>query len=142
MGFSFLARCPRIGEDAPMPGRLPQIVALTACLAAAAHHVAADPSTATPPGPLSAYAARRLDLAIGDPDAATGNRLAALLTSEQIAAAMYHGTRGQRMVAIDAAAHLEDPWPILPYLAGDEIRGAFESVLDARERVEQRGGGL
>jgi hypothetical protein len=130
---------------APMPGRLPQIAAIAACLAAVALRLAADPPVAPLPGPLSADAARRLDLAIGDPDAATGNRLAALLTAEQTAAAMYHGTRGQRMVAIDAAAHLGDPWPILPYLAAflrapDRAAAsqAAASLLDALARVAGR----
>ena len=100
-----------------MSCRLTSIAAISACLWTAASSLGAEPEPATPPGPLSADAAKRLDLAIGDPDAASGNRLAGALTAGQLAAAMYHGTRGQRIVAIDAAAHLEDPWPILPFLA-------------------------
>jgi hypothetical protein len=100
----------------PMPRRLPPIVSISACLAAALP-LAAEPAAAPSPGPLSQESARRLEHAVGDPDATAGNRLAAALTAEQIAAAMYRGTRAQRIVAIDAAEHLEYPWPILPYLA-------------------------
>jgi len=130
-----------------MPGRPMLVASLVACLAAAARLLAADSPTAPEPGPVSAEAARRLDLAIGDSDAATGNRLAATLTAEQIVAAMYRGSRGQRIVAIDAAAHLEDPWPILPYLAAflrapDRAAAsqAAASLLAALERAAGRPG--
>jgi hypothetical protein len=100
-----------------MPSRPQLTAALVACLSTAAGGLGANPESAAPPGPLSAKTARRLDLAIGDADAASGARLAGALTAEQLSAALYRGTRGQRIVAIDAAAHLEDPWPILPFLA-------------------------
>jgi hypothetical protein len=148
MGFSFLARHPRIGEDAPMLGRLHRIACVAACLVAAAALAAADPPDPTSPGPLTAEAARRLDLAVGDPDPSIGSRLAAALTAEQITAAMYAGTRGERIVAIDAAEHLADPWPILPHLAAflraperAAASQAAASLLGALARVAGRPSG-
>ena len=112
--------------------------ALLVAIALLAGRAASAGDPVAPPGRLTPQSRAQLARAVGNADAGIGARVAAQLTAEQIEAAMIHGTRAERLVAIEAAAHLENPWPILPYLAaflGAEERAAASqaaaSLLDA-----------
>lgn len=71
-----------------------------------------------------------LQSALGDPDPANPCRLAAILTFAQLMSAVYTGSRVERLVALDAAGCLDDPWPILPYAAA--LMGARERPVASR----------
>jgi hypothetical protein len=123
--------------------------ALLAAIALAVGGAASAGDPVPPPGPLTPQSRAQLARAVGNPDPGAGARVAAVLTAEQIEAAMIHGTRAERLVAIDAAAHLEDPWPILPFLAaflGAEERAAASqaaaSLLDALDALAARPGAM
>jgi len=114
-------------------------------LAVAVGNAAAKGDPVAPPGQLTAESKRLLARAVGEADAGIGARLATLLTSEQIIAAMYRGNRAERLVALEAAAHLSNPWPVLPFLAaflGAEERGAASqaaaSLLAALDTLAAR----
>jgi hypothetical protein len=77
---------------------------------------AADPGE-RPIGRPSASSASLLRRAVGDPDPGVLPRLAQAVAPRDLVLAAYGGTRAERLVAIDAAAYLPDPWPVLPYLA-------------------------
>ncbi len=66
--------------------------------------------------PLSPRASAILTRAIADSDPAVPRRVAALLGAEDLVAGLYQGNRAQKLVAIDAAGYLADPWPVLPYI--------------------------
>jgi hypothetical protein len=66
------------------------------------------------PSPASAAMLRR---AVGDPDPGVLPRLAQIVAPRDLILAIYNGTRVERLVAVDAAAYLDDPWPVLPCLA-------------------------
>lgn len=120
------------------------VAALAAALAVATPGAARGDS-AEPPGPLEPQSRVQLARAVGNADAGIGARVAAALTAEQLVAALYRGSRAERLVALEAAGRLEDPWPILPYLsaflAAPERAAASQaaaSLLGALERLGAR----
>jgi hypothetical protein len=81
-----------------------------------------DEWTGSSPSPETA---RAIEGVVGDPDPAAVQRLAGATAPPQLVAAIYRGDRAQRLAAIEACAHLPDPWPVLPYLA---------AVMSSQER--------
>ncbi|MCP4198051.1 MAG: hypothetical protein GY762_12960 [Proteobacteria bacterium] len=71
-----------------------------------------------------------LQSAVGDPDPASPCRLAGRLTFAQLMSAVYSGSRIERLVALDATGCLDDPWPVLPYMAA--LMGARERPVASR----------
>jgi hypothetical protein len=68
--------------------------------------------------------------AVGDPDPASACRLADNLAPGQLISAIYIGTRVERLIALDAAGCLDNPWPMLPYVAA--LMGARERHVASR----------
>ncbi|MBW2277114.1 MAG: hypothetical protein JRF63_06455 [Deltaproteobacteria bacterium] len=68
---------------------------------------------------------RAIERVVGNPDPGALQRLAAAAPPPQLIAAIYRGDRTQRLTALEACGHLNDPWPVLPYLA---------AVMSAPER--------
>lgn len=92
--------------------------------------------------------ARQIRRAVGDPDPGALRRLAVAIAPAELVAAIYSGSRSQRLAALEAAAFLADPWPVLPYLA--VVMGAAErqaasratgSLMAALVRVQSSGRG-
>jgi len=83
-----------------------------------------------PEGPLSEEAAAQLRRAVGNADPGVVARLAHSLAPSDILAAIYRGGREQRIIAVEAAGYLEDPWPMIPYLVA--LMTAGERQLASR----------
>lgn len=90
----------------------------------------------------SARARKAILETVGDPDPAGPLRLSERLGSLEIRGAMYGESRTARLLAIDAAAYAEDPWPLLPYLAAlmgardrQTASRAAQSLITALSRV-------
>lgn len=92
----------------------------------------------------TAASSRQIQRAVGDPDPGVLHRLAEALPPAELVAAVYRGSRSQRLTTLEAAAYLADPWPVLPFLAA--VMGASErqaasratgSLLAALERQQR-----
>jgi hypothetical protein len=68
--------------------------------------------------------------AVGNADPSGPFRIAQKTDFESIRVAMYGSERNSRLVAIDTAAFVEDPWPLLPYLAA--LMGARDRQTSSR----------
>ncbi len=82
------------------------------------------------PEPLAAGARKTLLDAVGDPDPVVPHRLASTLTMQQLTCAFYSDDRAARLIALDAAGSVEDPWSLLSYLAA--LMGARDRQVAAR----------
>lgn len=101
------------------------LLAVTVCTWAATPRAGGIPEGKNPP-----EITQLLMGAVGDPDPAASHRLARLVTSRQLVQAFYTGSRTERLVALDVAGCLEDPWTILPYLAS--LMGARDRQVSSR----------
>jgi len=114
---------PGFRKAPPLRGRTGSIPLVFAAVAVA---LAARPAaTADSDAPPSPEAARLLDGVSGIADPSEIRRLSRDVPFDQLVRALYRGTRPQRLIALDVAGHLPDPWPALPYLA---------AFMGARER--------
>lgn len=87
-----------------------------AVILAAATSLASE-DTGPPDGPLDRDVSALLDGAVGSADPGVFARLANRISASDLIVAIYRGNRAQRLMAVEIAGHLENPWPILPYLA-------------------------
>jgi len=120
-------------------------VILVALLSAAA---TASDTVAPPDGRVDPGTAAILGGAVGNADPSALHGVAARLSADELVTAAYRGDRTQRLVALGAAAELDYPWPVLPYLAA--LMGARERQIASRaaagierglDRAAQRRGG-
>ncbi len=82
------------------------------------------------PQPLAAGARKTLLAAVGDPDPVVPHRMASALTMQQLTSAFYSDDRAARLIALDAAGSVEEPWSLLSYLAA--LMGARDRQVAAR----------
>ncbi len=98
--------------------------------------------------PLSAQDRALLASAVGNSDESALLRLASRLGTQKLVYAFYKGTRQERLIALDAAAFLEEPSDILPSLialmgaqdrqTAERAAATVSSVLVAPKSVENK----
>ncbi|MDD5310103.1 MAG: hypothetical protein PHU25_22525 [Deltaproteobacteria bacterium] len=112
----------------PAGGRRMRLALLAVAIGTAFAALGAADTIERPIGPPSPPSAAMLRRAVGDPDPGVLPRLARAVAPRDLVLAMYGGTRAERLVAIDAAAYLTDPWPVFPYLAALTAAGERETA--------------
>jgi hypothetical protein len=88
-----------------------------------------------------------LDSAVGNPDESLLFRIAGRLGTQKLITAFYQGTRAERLVALDAAAYVEESSDILPSLialmgaserrTAERAAASVSSILYDPEQVER-----
>ena len=71
-----------------------------------------------------------LQKAVFNPDPVITHYLAITLTPGELVSAFYHGSRAERLIALDVAGCLEQPWPVLAYLGA--LMGARDRQVASR----------